>query len=384
LKPNRWGGYLLLGLCAGLGTLSKYNYVLVYAGLLAGALTLRAWRPLILNRRMFAALLVHALIVAPNLVWIYHHTELATSSVYKLKMAYVYSLGVFAAGVEAWLGSCVDHVAPLLGIFVVLVADSFRRCYKDSTRREQAFGKRLLVVAGKIRESVFPRLDEPSSDGQQLLWRMFAAAGVVIAVMISVFAVTDIEDQWMQPIMAPMPVFVALAWRQSLTAWRVKTILWLGALVTVVIAVGASGRILLTETLVRHNPKKYEILNAPFRPLAADMKAELAPYECIFANDRWLAGNLRIWFQDKTVTIPEMTQLFKPSARCALIWDAGRGTNWRSLGVAEKTTGNLFGNAKYFEAQPKYFYTSAKTNTMRLGVECPTGEMDVPGGRRKE
>ena len=191
---------------------------------------------------------------------------------------------------------------------------------------------------------------------------MFVVTGTLIGIGVCAFAVTYSHNRWMQPIMAPTPLLLALIWRDCLDALRVKAILCLGAIITLIVAVGASGRILLTEPL-----HKYEILNAPFRPLAADIKESMAKADYIFAKERWLAGNLRIWFPEKGITIPEMTSLFKPSTNCILVWDATRNQPQELIATAEKETGRKFGNAQYFEERFKYHHT----NTMRLGVMFP-------------
>ena len=332
LKPDRWGGYALLGICAGLGTLSKYNYAVIYAGLLIGSLTLPNWRPLVLNRRMLATFAITLIILAPNLIWALHNRDLAMASVYKFKIAPSHSSATLVKGIASWTQACLEQIAPIAGVFALLFWGSLRRAV------------------------------QPSSEGERLLWRTFIVTGTLIGVGVCAFAVTYSHNRWLQPIMVPTPLLLALIWRDSLDAFRVKAILWMGAIITLIVAVGASGRILLTESLC-----KYEILNAPFRPLAADIGESVAKADYIFANERWLAGNLRIWFPEKGITIPEMTDLFKPSTNCILFWDAGRDTVERAIGTAEKETGQKFGNAQYFEERFKYHHT----NRMRLGVMFP-------------
>ncbi|HKI70143.1 MAG TPA: glycosyltransferase family 39 protein, partial [Verrucomicrobiae bacterium] len=68
LDPKRWPAYVWLGICAGLGVLSKYNYVIFYLALLAGGLSLPGLRQRVWNRRMLLALLISLVIVLPNLV----------------------------------------------------------------------------------------------------------------------------------------------------------------------------------------------------------------------------------------------------------------------------------------------------------------------------
>ena len=58
--------YFALGVCIGLGCLSKYNFILFLAGLLLAALTLKNPRAAVLNRRMLLAVIVGVLILLPH------------------------------------------------------------------------------------------------------------------------------------------------------------------------------------------------------------------------------------------------------------------------------------------------------------------------------
>lgn len=332
MKPDRWRGYILLGLCAGFGTISKYNYAVLFAGLLLGALTLPNWRPLVLNRRMLVTWGVILLVIGPNLVWALHNKDLATASVYKFKIAPSHTPFTFVRGLASWGQTCLEQIAPVMGVFALLFWKSIGR------------------------------LARPTSEGERVLWRMFIAIAALIGIGVCAFAVTYAHNRWLQPIMVPTPLLLVLIWRDCLDALRIKIILVLGAIITLVVAVGASGRVLLTEPL-----HKYEILNAPYRPLAADIKDAFSKSDYIFANERWLAGNLRIWYPQKGMTIPEMTELFAPSTNCILVWDASRDNPKLLIQTAEKETGQKFGAPQYFEERMKYHHT----NTMRLGIMFP-------------
>jgi len=62
-----------LGLFAGLGILSKYNYVFILLALLLASLTTESSRHLILNKKLFVSLLVMVFVVLPHFYWVYSH-----------------------------------------------------------------------------------------------------------------------------------------------------------------------------------------------------------------------------------------------------------------------------------------------------------------------
>src|ERR1044071_8176943 len=72
-RNEGWFSYLLLGVLAGLGVLSKYNYAIFYAALIAAAISLRSFRPAILNLRFLVALGITLVVVFPNLLWMKTH-----------------------------------------------------------------------------------------------------------------------------------------------------------------------------------------------------------------------------------------------------------------------------------------------------------------------
>ncbi len=77
VENDRWRDWLLLGLCCGLGLLSRYNMAFFAFGVLAFALGHPAERRLLINPRLYAAMGVAALVLLPNVLWNLEH-ELAT------------------------------------------------------------------------------------------------------------------------------------------------------------------------------------------------------------------------------------------------------------------------------------------------------------------
>jgi 4-amino-4-deoxy-L-arabinose transferase-like glycosyltransferase len=73
LKRGRWGWWIALGVCFGLGMLSKYSFALMIAGFLAYVVLTPARRPLLRDARLWACLLVGAALTLPNLIWNAQH-----------------------------------------------------------------------------------------------------------------------------------------------------------------------------------------------------------------------------------------------------------------------------------------------------------------------
>ncbi len=332
LKRERWERYLLLGLCAGLGAISKYNFAVFFAGLLLAGLAAREWRPFILNRWMALTLLTATAVVLPNLLWMSRHRDLAFASVYKFGIDPTRSWSAIPKGVKNWGMDCVDQVALIAVIFAALF-------WKPIRQKAASFGA-----------------------NEKLLCLMFLWIGALIFIGIAAFSVTDCRNRWLQPILIPTPLLLVALLRQHLTAARLKAILAIGGLAALTVAIAAPGRMLLTERL-----HKYEILNAPFRPLAACLREPLANCSSIYAEDRWLAGNLRVWFPDKAITIPEMVTLYAPATNSVVVWDASRNPRAAIVRYAQRDLHQTYTGDTFCDATYKFHHT----NMMRLGLLFP-------------
>src|SRR5262249_28361506 len=83
-NQTRW--YTLLGVTAGMGLLSKYNFGLWLLGLFGAALSLRPFRQTLLDRRMLLSIAIALLLVLPYGRWTLSHPEVAFHTVTKLKI----------------------------------------------------------------------------------------------------------------------------------------------------------------------------------------------------------------------------------------------------------------------------------------------------------
>jgi hypothetical protein len=65
--------YALFGVVCGVGLLSRYHFAIYLAALVGAALANRKWRAIICDRRIFVALLIAGLLVAPHVLWFLQH-----------------------------------------------------------------------------------------------------------------------------------------------------------------------------------------------------------------------------------------------------------------------------------------------------------------------
>ena len=335
LDSKCWLSYAGLGVCAGLGVLSKYNYLIFYTALLVGGLSLPDLRRFVWNKRMGLALLISFVITLPNLIWICQHPKPAFSSVYKFEIEPTLTWWQSVIrGLPWWTANATAHVAWLAGVFLLI------------------FWK--PVCRGALRFH---------SDRERLLARIFIGIWVVAILSVLTFQVTGFADRWLQPLFVYSPILATVLVREHIDRARYRTILWLGGVSAAIIAVLAPGRMFLTEPLHR-----YEILNTSFRQLSQKMRPWINQGDFVYAEDYWLAGNLCLWFPGKTIVSPDVAKMSAPPAKsCVLVWSVRKASPPEKLiHSAEALTGlkSAPEGPHYVECVDKY----CRTNTTKIGL----------------
>jgi 4-amino-4-deoxy-L-arabinose transferase-like glycosyltransferase len=315
--------YLLFGLCAGLGTLSKYSFLLFFVGLIVASLTLRPMRPVILNRGMLLALALGAIIVAPHALWAIHHPNAVLATAGKFGMAADRSrLGAAFIGMTNLAGSVVVHVGALLAIYFILCV------------------KRLPV----------PPPVETNRNVLRLMARSLLVIFVMLLLAMVCFRATNFKDRWLLPIFIGLPVYLAAALGTRLNPARVRIMIGIAVAVMTVVSILLPGRIWFAERRGR-----FDQPNAPFDRLTGQMRPAIPPAASLVAESAWLGGNLRMFFPKQLILAPHQT--LRPSGRegqdCVLIWNAthsesppeslltfaaavaGFDTNWNDVLYAE-------------------------------------------------
>ena len=287
LDRQRLSSYIVFGIGAGLGVLSKYNILFVYTAVLLAALSLDTYRPLILTWKTAVAVLIGLAICLPNLWWILHHHDLAFESVFKLKIQQAWGQAVLV-GLTNWVEVLFVQLAPIILPFVLIFWSSLRR--------------------------VSIRLPEEKLLARTLWWILALGTASIF-----VFKVTGFRARYLQPVLVWTPVWFVLLIRDYLTPARLKVLLGLSAVIALGILIIAPGRVLLTEKL--NKPNHNEVLVTPYRQLARDLAPMVQRADCIIGRDHGIAGNLRLWFPEKLVIDPEVGPLFTPvKGSCVLVW----------------------------------------------------------------
>lgn len=291
LERRRTGLYVLFGLCAGLGLLSKYNYALWLLGLLLGALTLPQFRPAILNWRLFLSLAITAALFLPHGVWILQHPDLTFLAATKFEMHDTSSAWgqVVLNGIVSILQSLLAFCTPVLLIYFLVFF-------------------RAPARGPAIEKPVYARL----------VLRAWLSIGLLLLALICLARATGFKERWFQPMLIALPLVLALLAAPRLDARRLK---WLAAISgTVMLAVLI---ILPTRLFTTQRLKREEVLTRPYAALAAQLRGIVPPDSLIVCDTRLLAGNLRLDLPGVRALPPELTPIMGDDRpHRFLAWDA--------------------------------------------------------------
>ncbi|MEO7678042.1 MAG: glycosyltransferase family 39 protein [Verrucomicrobiota bacterium] len=292
LRSNSWSDYILFGVSAALGVLSKYNYLAFLFGLIVAATSLSRFRSVILNRRMLVSLGVCVLILSPHLFWALNHRELLATTTYKFRQQVNHT---FIANIGTGLANLVVAVLFHIGPIVLIFAAFFR----DGIFNKSALAKNEFVA-------LFLRKYG------------FILAGLVLVILS--FQMTGFKDRWFEPIFISLPILLFSLVQDQINKRRAKGILTLGVVVAATILIVIPTRIHLAEKL-----RRTQLLNAPYRQLKFQLAEFILPGSLVVAENKWVGGNLRMLFPELNVLTPELAKLYSATnRRCLVVWDATR------------------------------------------------------------
>lgn len=281
--------YLALGVCIGLGCLSKYNFILFLAGLLLAAPTLKNPRAAVLNWRMLLAAIIGVLIFLPHGLWALHHPHLASATSSKLAIQHD----------EPWLNSTTKGLTSLFLASIAFILPVV------------VITPLIFLRAKKSQDEIPVRCDFV-----RLATRTLAIIMVLVVLCVMFVHVTNFRGRWFQPIFLVVPILIAVLLRQRLEARRLNWLVRFSAFVAIALLIALPSRIVFGEKLGHEEP-----LHIPYAALATQMKNDLTPETVIVTDDQVLAGNLRLALQPQLVVTTEILDAFAPGAQhLAFVW----------------------------------------------------------------
>ena len=295
IDRGRTGSYVWLGVLAGLGMLSKYNFGLFASALLCAGLTLPGCRARLLDRRMLLSFAIAGLLVAPHALWALERRGMIQNYL-AMKMHDPETAHWFAGAGQA-LASLVYRLWSVLTLPLAA----------------------WLLYFPEGRRDAHTNRNEP----RQLLTRFFAAALVLMLLPIA-GGTTHFLPRWLQPflVLAPLAFFARLD-PARLSRQRLQGFASLLVLAAVGVMAGRVGQIWLgSDHGGRYQPRELAFARSVARLEAAGFRAGI-----LISRDSLTGANLRLGFPQARLLCTDYPSCKAPPAPsgepCAVVWNAG-------------------------------------------------------------
>jgi 4-amino-4-deoxy-L-arabinose transferase-like glycosyltransferase len=289
-KRDTWADYAWLGVCVGLGVLSKYNYVFFAAALVAAGLTVTSVRVRLLNRRLLLSAGIALVIAGPHLLWLVGNWNAVMASLtFKARIGQApRSLGGLFAGTRSLVTNIIILPAPLVACLLVIFPQVLRR-------------------------------REVADEGETLLGRFFLAVVVLMLLQVAGGAVR-FHERWLQPFTILTPIYFFTRLRDvELPAPRLFAFRAALMVVVVVLCIARTGQI-ITGTGTSSRPA-----DRPFAAAASRLAESAGPGATIVTWERDVGGNLcRLLPNDHHLCAGQpLYRPFhgRPAGKCVVVWN---------------------------------------------------------------
>lgn len=262
--------YAVLGLAIGIGTISKYNFVLLPAAAVVAIFCETAWRSRLFDWRVLVTAVLALAIILPHAAWLVGHVGMAT---------------------QGTLEKMVDPNAPhgLVRVMKALLS-LVLACLAFG-----GLGVVALSVAARIK--ALAPLSRAQDSHTRLIGRMMVVSLVGVVAVILITGTTKITERWLDPYLLVLPLYLVLkldraGFDMPRVFRRLVPFLIVLMVITLLPLAGKTWTAGLTGSANR--------INIPFADAADRLRGEGVPVG-IVAGGMHLAGNMRMQFPELPV-----------------------------------------------------------------------------------
>lgn len=292
LQERRWRDYAVFGLCAALGLLVKYNFLLMLAPLLIAAMLVKPLRAALASPKLLISLAVASIVLAPHALWL-----LSVDHDFARTMAdrnAVGGGGAYAANVALGLGQ----------LLLALLSESAP----------------LWLVAPLLYWQVRRNSAAPAAPEHLLIWLTLALSAAAPVLFVFAAEATDIKSRYLAPILLQAPL--ALCCWLDARAPSTRALKLHAAAAGAMVAVTFTA--LIVQALTYHTYCSRCWLEIPAPALAQQLREAGFEGGAIIAAEWHVGGVLRLEFPDASVLVPRYRDTFTPrtDGACILVWNA--------------------------------------------------------------
>lgn len=274
-KPTS-ASYAMIGLWAGLGMLTKYNFSLIIVSVFAAVLCHPDGVKRLLDRRFLLASAIAILVFLPHALWMISNINqvLASTVATMSERGEGGKLSDIANGVVELITTSVAIAAPTTLIFLL----TFRRSFLRSLRARSQWSDFITII--------------------------FLSTAVILLALMVITTLTEFRDRWLLPFLFLLPLYFCLKLEAAgePSPSDLKRSFYLPLAMMIALPIVMAGGVLLPKLFI----KTYEHLNTPYASFVNTVAPAGGKRPVAVVTTAWLkAGNIRVNMPDTAVISTE-------------------------------------------------------------------------------
>jgi len=273
------GYYFLLGLLISVGMLSKYSFTIFIFAMFVASLFDEKLRKFIFKKEITITLLIIVTLFLPHLLWIIDNITVVTNSTID-KLNPKNETFSFLVGIVNLFKAIILFLSPFL-IFIFIF-----------------FRKSL------------------TNKGNKFLFTFFIVVIFTLIIFTIFTGSTNFKDRWMQPYFFLMVIYIiSKIDTKNLKNSNIVKYFKVIYFFMFIIIIGLIVRVYFPDI-----SKKYSRLNYPFHQLSQQIKELNFNHGFIIAENKSIAGNMKLNFLSSTVSTSNFEQPIDNSQKILIIW----------------------------------------------------------------
>jgi len=292
-NPNT-KNYLYLGIAFGIGLMGKYSFLLFMLPLLIAALSIKKYRDILINAKIWLSIAVFLLIIGPHLYWLtQHYQEVFISIDQKLKVSSDNLLFERINSLGKFIGAAIAFALPFALLFLL---GNWKQLF--NTDKQLIKNNNVLLLS-------------------RFYW-VIAITVIILAVFVSM---PHFKVRWFHPLMMIFPLWMLIRIeRKQLIS---KTVIqWFYGLVVLLSVLVFSVRIV--QMTIGPELGKYGRLNRPIVETLDKLPDAITSNNILRTEDGFIGSHLLSMFNNKNIIIEKRNfnkKHYKDSKKCLWLWD---------------------------------------------------------------
>ncbi len=285
-KGQKTIDYFLIGIACGCGFLFKYNFLLLTISMLLVSLLSSDLRKKILTPKIVISIAMALLIILPHGVWFFKNTAVATTETIN-RMHFdqtANSLINSAYGTFDLLIANIAFISPFWIIF-------------------------LLFFRKDLQLGLYPQ--------KKWLAHIFFGIFLMLLLVIVISGTTNIKERWLQPYLFFFPLWAILHVKNSALRIKAGNFALTAAFFMLIVIIVIPIRLVTIDLSGKPHRE-----NFPFDKLSAKIRNNGFDKGLIVAENMFIGGNLRLFFDNAQVLTPNISNLDYRSKNAVLyVWN---------------------------------------------------------------